>query len=295
MKKLREVDVSSWRIAGQETRGKREKFWVVDPQNQEWLRKEPREKRPYERAIEATVLRMARALGLAAPASNLCCWVRTDGDSRTGIVVRRFATWPGRYEFSPGGDLIGGVDKSYVPLDRRAHTLDRIRFALEYWERQRNGIGLLQQFADMVFFDAWIGNSDRHQENWGILHNPAVARLAPIFDTAACLGAEQLDKYDLLADRRAVRLEEYVADCRSGFGDGVNKKLLKQEQVVSEMSRWPEWKESRRWLPKFDRLLRSEVAPYLASVLDAFWPENRRELAGLLLRTRLDWLKAHVT
>jgi len=199
-----------------------------------------------------------------------------------------------RYEFSLGGDLIRGVDSSYDPTHRGAHTLGRIRATLLRWEEALHGAGLLQQFADMVLFDAWVGNSDRHQENWGVLHRPVKARLAPIFDTAACLGSEQLDNYDLLADREHVRVQKYIARCGSGFGDGTTKGLLRQEHVIQEMSAWPEWRNSTRWLPKFRRALERRLGPYLATVPDELWPAPRRELALLLLQNRLVWLEARV-
>lgn len=33
---------------------------------------------------------------------------------------------------------------------------------------------LLQSLAEMIVFDAWIGNMDRHHENWGILEHNTV-------------------------------------------------------------------------------------------------------------------------
>ena len=41
--------------------------------------------------------------------------------------------------------------------------------------------------------DAWIGNIDRHHENWGILLSKDAIHLAPTFDHAASLGAQLED------------------------------------------------------------------------------------------------------
>ena len=219
---LREEDVTSWLENARELRGKRPKFWVSDPVGRQWLRKEPRQSRPFERPVEVVVLHSARALGLPAPESSLCVWQDVTGELHRGIVVRRFTRGvrPERSELSLGGDIIAGVDATYDPSQHGHHTLRRIRVALEHWERERHGAGLLQQFADMVLFDAWVGNSDRHQENWGVLHSPTAARLAPIFDTAACFAVELPDDHLLLADPGTVRLEKYISNCNSGFGDG---------------------------------------------------------------------------
>lgn len=50
-------------------------------------------------------------------------------------------------------------------------------------------------FARMVAFDAWIGNGDRHQDNWSVLlpEDESRCRLAPMYDPAACLGTELQD------------------------------------------------------------------------------------------------------
>ncbi len=286
--------MSSWPENARELRGRRPKFWVTDSAGRQWLRKEPRLSRPFEPAVEATVLRVARSLGLPAPESWPCSWMDSTGALHKGIAVRRFrrGVHPERSELSMGGDVIAGVDPTYDPNRRGAHTLPRIRTALQRWEQERHGAGLLQQFSDIVLFDAWVGNSDRHQENWGILHSPTASRLAPIFDTAACLGVELLDSHVLLADPATVRLEEYVQQCSSGFGDGSQKGLLTQERVVEEMTRWPEWENSKRWLLKFERLLSRRIAPFLRSVPDELWPAHRRALAAQILRRRLEWLKS---
>jgi len=106
----------------------------------------------------------------------------------------------------------------------------------------------------MLFFDAWIGNSDRHQENWGIINFPKGLRLAPIYDTAACLGAELQPQHRLLTPSPSEeQLKQYVERCGSGFGRGQNR-LIGQREVVAQLkTSWPaEWYRSKRLLEKFE-------------------------------------------
>ncbi|MFH1714788.1 MAG: HipA domain-containing protein [Elusimicrobiota bacterium] len=44
-------------------------------------------------------------------------------------------------------------------------------------------------------FDALIGNTDRHQDNWGILYKSKGNYLSPAFDNGTSMGREILEKY----------------------------------------------------------------------------------------------------
>ena len=61
-----------------------------------------------------------------------------------------------------------------------------------------------------VLFDALIGNTDRHQDNWGLLWNSETnkARMAPVFDNGTSLGHEisplSMRNFDDAALRRYV-------------------------------------------------------------------------------------------
>jgi hypothetical protein len=134
--------------------------------------------------VEVTTLALARAVGLPAPEASACTWTEA-GSTERGIVVARFLDDAHVEVLTEGIQLLRGQDPDYNPSLHGEHTLPRIRLALTASEQQRPGSRLLQSFADVLTFDAWIGNSDRHQENWGLIASPRSARLAPIYDTAA--------------------------------------------------------------------------------------------------------------
>jgi hypothetical protein len=59
--------------------------------------------------------------------------------------------------------------------------------------------GIIAKAADLftgyLMLDAWIGNTDRHDENWGLLViPPRRVELAPTFDHASSLGRELTDE-----------------------------------------------------------------------------------------------------
>ena len=283
-------DVSSWEKVSEEPRGKRPKFWVKDDRRQ-WLRKAPRVSRPLEPAIEATTLRLALASGLAAPESRACEWTDDEGSHR-GILVARFLDDP-LESLAEGIQLLRGRDPAYDPELRGEHTLDRIRAALTALEQDHPQAQLLQAFCDMLFLDAWIGTSDRHQENWGMINFPTGVKLAPIYDTAACLGVELQPEHRLLARVPSKdELKKYVERCSSGFGRGQNH-LISQRQVVAELkTSWPaEWHRSKRLIENFGELLGEPLSEYLNTIPQDWLPPERKQLVRALLEKRLEWLK----
>ena len=57
-------DVSDWRVIQAETRGVRDKKWVVDGTGQRWLRKSHLARRPFEPTIEVLTLELGPAVWL---------------------------------------------------------------------------------------------------------------------------------------------------------------------------------------------------------------------------------------
>lgn len=62
---------------------------------------------------------------------------------------------------------------------------------LEAIDRQAliDPVALKEFFWDMFIVDAYLGNFDRHNGNWGLLVNEErrLARIAPIYDCGSCL------------------------------------------------------------------------------------------------------------
>lgn len=97
-------------------------------------------------------------------------------------------------------------------------------------------------FAGYLVFDAWIGNTDRHHQNWGVIvtiigDDDFIARLAPTFDHASSLGRELSD--DSRAKRLSTRdsrsnVAAYADRASSAFftDEGEPKPLLLREMLV---------------------------------------------------------------
>lgn len=107
----------------------------------------------------------------------------------------------GKAEFIPGGQYMQRIMPEFDRKRGELHnfhsvtTLCRLlslfKSMTEPWE---------QTWADTFMFDALIGNTDRHQDNWGCLsitrkNHPPILTLAPLFDNGTSLGHERFPKH----------------------------------------------------------------------------------------------------
>lgn len=72
-----------------------------------------------------------------------------------------------------------------------------------------SGMTAWQVFAGYLLLDAWVANTDRHGENWGILTTRSGPALAPAFDHGSALGSGLTD-----TNRQACDLDKF---CRGGM------------------------------------------------------------------------------
>ena len=69
-------------------------------------------------------------------------------------------------KLSEGVEYLRGYDPNYLPSENESkYTFDFIRRTLKSFKLSDSE----KDFVEMLVFDAIIGNSDRHQENWGFI------------------------------------------------------------------------------------------------------------------------------
>ena len=99
-----------------------------------------------------------------------------------------------------------GSDRDYsVTIEDVKEIISRINVPMDKMEVER-------RFWDMFVVDAYIGNKDRHLDNWGLLERPnGTIELAPVYDCGSSLSPlySDKDKDDLLNDPNALKMAEY--------------------------------------------------------------------------------------
>lgn len=155
---------------------------------------------------ELIAYEIARLVGVEVPR----CFVATDGAGQLGALVEFFYNYPSSpytERFLHGSDLLQRfiTDKK----KGRPHGIStNVRLTRRY------GVPDAPiRWGKILAFDALIGNTDRHPENWGLVRrfHPGLLpnfRLAPAFDNATSLGYERSEQ--AVADLDARRIERYV-------------------------------------------------------------------------------------
>lgn len=98
-----------------------------------------------------------------------------------------------------GGDYCQQYIPEYERTKGRQHNFKLITQICEDLERNSKlQKDWLVYWAKALLFDALIGNTDRHQDNWGTIQSSGEMRLAPVFDNGTSMGHEQhFKKMDL--------------------------------------------------------------------------------------------------
>ncbi|GAB3533633.1 hypothetical protein GCM10027403_07980 [Arthrobacter tecti] len=229
------VDLRAWELSQQETEGDNEKQWYIEPSTgHRWLFKPNRPDRsPFESHAEVIASRIAQLLNVPAAQAELASL----GDS-LGCISKNVLAHRDNQEIRPDQILAMRVE-SYEPKAkiRVGHNRTNIVEILQSCRAPKavedvQGLSALDWFVAYLFFDALIGNVDRHSSNWALEFDwsdsgdPCI-RLAPSFDHASSLGVSMRDRgLDRLMARPDGPAEYPLKAKASRFEDGIGVSLV---------------------------------------------------------------------
>ena len=167
-------------------------------------------RRIFQHWSEVVAYKVAVLLGLSAAPCHIAV---DDKEGTVGVAVEFFYGHPGTVapRFVAGSDIMKRAIRGYDEKTGRQHNvITNIRAADVY------KVPDAARFWGATFaFDALIGNTDRHPENWGFLaafdsrgQRPSLS-FAPLFDHGTSFGYE-LDETRLGVLSRPDRLKSYI-------------------------------------------------------------------------------------
>lgn len=282
----------AWR-SKTEDMGSKPKFWFRC-QDEMWLFKQARANTG-EHWAEKIASEIAALLKLPTHEVRIA-----RAEDRMGCAVRSFLQ--GNETLVHGNELLAGAIKGYDMAKQRGqadHHFHNIVKTIEWLfpagkVREKESLRIVGYFV----FDALVGNTDRHHENWGVVSNqellPPVEEgarpqskfhvsIAPTFDHGSSLGRELLDEraQQLVADPLA--MSRYVRKATGGiFEHELARKGLSPIALVELIaSSYPEL--VRPWRNRIAALPEDFVLPLLASIPDSCMSSASREFVVAFL------------
>lgn len=208
-----------------------------------------------------------------------------------------------------GAALISDVDQEFskAPKElhkRRIYTLDLVVKAIRNYVKNKPQASIVwAQFFELLTFDALIGGTDRHYNNWGILEKAddgTFLRLAPAFDNGISLLWKKQHQQEFLRDIQAPNLprgRNFPKRARSMFkkNDGGKYTLYEALEKLHSIDELKDSNIAKNVLTKINRITEARVAKTL--ILNV--PTRKRfdtsvqnlELIAQYVSIRLDLLK----
>lgn len=290
-KKFQIIEVPSNAYTELEQMGTKFKFWYRDETHGYCLFKEGHPNTGEDWA-ERVVSELCELIELPHAIYKLAVW-----QSRNGVITPNFLTENERY--AAGNEVLFRLDSTYPKEDRKAkrHTIETITAAFELLNIQLPK-GTMppeiktakQVFVGYLMLDVWIGNTDRHHENWALVQSlengNLVNRLAPTHDHAASLGAILKDaerEARLKTKDKGYSIETYTGRGRSVIfekeTDTRTLLLIDAFRVASSFN--PD--ASKLWLQKLENVTISKVIEVFERVPDERISEAAKQFAVNLL------------
>jgi len=273
------LEVASAMRSDVEQLGSKPKFWFKH-HGENWLFKEARVNTGEDWA-EKVASEIARVLGLPTHHTELAVW-----EGKRGCAVKSFLV-SDQSVLVHGNELLGGLITGYDKDKERGqadHTFDNIVTVIEKLfpsDKARREASF--RMVGYLVFDALVGNTDRHHQNWGVLLERQVVagqkaefvlQLAPTFDHASSLGRELTDE---ARDRHLHEhtVERYIRKGHGGiFGDALARHGLSPMAVAQMLAeRFPQF--YTPWQTRVNELSTEVLHELLARV-----PDERISVAG---------------
>ena len=261
--------------------GSKPKFWFSDERRRLLFKAEDRG--TGEDWAEVVACQLCALIGLPHVEYELAAEYDGQQYIRPGAVCENMAPKP--VVLVLGNQLLLAVDPQYPRAQRfkvRHHTVEAVTEIVaqlapppDQWMQNvpAGAESALDVFAGFVMLDAWIGNQDRHHENWGALWDGSNLRLAPTFDHGAALARNLLDsaREDRLTSKNRNRtIAAFVERGRSAFyASTADKRPLELRDAFRAFAQRAAGA-ARAWLDRLQTVKREEISAILEKV-----PANR--------------------
>ena len=274
-KKYKILDVSNWEII-RKGKGYSTSYWLVDPKTRKKaLFKRPKYNEDYDcyygdHWAEKIVSEIGKFLDFDMPEIDLAIFKQKQGCISYNFLNR-------------DESLREGIDLMSVDVtkdNRRNYILDNILKDLKEYR-------LIDDFINLLLFDAFIGQPDRHEENWGIIiskEGNSDCRLSPIYDNASSLGRNLLPNKISKMFKDDNCFNSYIEGCQSCIKLEKDKELSQLDMLYYLSNHYNEL--YLEFASKLDDLDSNILIRVINKVSNEFMEENHKKLVTKILLER---------
>lgn len=262
---------------------------VIIPKRR-YLFKRSRDRYPDQFWGEIVAYRVGCLLGVEVPPA-FAAW-----NSRKGICASLIEWFyiDGQETFVMGGDFLMRLHPDYDRKKGKQHNLkDNTIYMRAFAQRKLLHLNWREWWVTALLFDALIGNTDRHQDNWGFVFSPREIRQSPLFDNGTALGHEILCDNNLNWD--SSKIDKYILKGTHHMQwslEDSNPIKGHMELLKHVLGEWPDTRQAASQCLGFDS---TQLSESLKDLLEMdmpikFSPERYDFILQLLYR-RYDLLK----
>lgn len=204
---LRIIDVTKWRkddefsIFGIGARDKKILWSPIESLDDitadyPYLFKESRKSCPDQFWMEVIAFVIGSNLGIEVPKAFPAIMQKDNGDVICGALIEWFYN-PKKETFTHAADFFCKyIEEFDTKIGKHHNIVDVIKLCRVASLKHNLQTNWRHWIADFILFDSLIGNSDRHQENWGVICGKVEKRgkdirLSPLYDNGTSLGHEK--------------------------------------------------------------------------------------------------------
>ncbi|CQR46244.1 Serine/threonine-protein kinase CtkA [Paraliobacillus sp. PM-2] len=270
-------NVSNWKKdMKSQASGTRAKFWLENPTDEiKYLFKIPTENTG-EYWAEYISSQIGQLIGIDVMHVELASY-----NGIIGTIAKNFVEK--NEEFYEGGDLFFNYFPDFDRYQLKHYELPNILTVLSEYSVERD-------FIIIPVFDTFIGNQDRHCDNWGIINSENGFHLSPIYDNGSSMGFNLSEEriHKMLRDKRM-----FKGFCNRGkaiIGLPGSKKTKFLDLLTYINNCFPlEFKQS---LEKINRVNDTMICNVLSEIPDSIMSEVYKEWVRAILLYRKKWIVA---
>lgn len=222
----------------------------------QYLFKLSRDRCPEQFWNEIFAYRLGLEMGVSVPPAFVAY---DDNTNQSAALIEWFLSLTGsiREDSESGGDLCQQMISNFDRDKGKQHNFETLsQICLNLQEKYPSfNFDWKTYWAKAFLFDALIGNTDRHQNNWAIIraweyseieraYSIKAIRFSPVFDNGTSMGYEfTADKFKHFSDKR--RIEVYVSKGRHHIKWGLDdiQSMQHSEMLIKFTAIYPETRE----------------------------------------------------